>query len=179
MNIVYGGSFNPVTRAHKKIADELIKRFNPEKFIFLPVGNDYNKPELIESSHRLNMLKLLKDGVIDVSDYECCNSYEGTYKTLKNLNLNDVYFVMGYDNLKSLDTWNDYKSLLKEFKIIVVSRPGCFFDDSVIKDYMDNIIVIDDLDLEISSSLFRDTRNFDLLDPRVGEYIKENNLYRK
>ena len=39
MIIIFGGAFNPPTRAHFEIAEKLIEKFNPDTFYFLPVGN--------------------------------------------------------------------------------------------------------------------------------------------
>ena len=43
----FGGSFNPVTKAHVDLALEIVKMFNMDKVIFVPVGDNYNKKGLI------------------------------------------------------------------------------------------------------------------------------------
>ena len=48
----FGGSFNPVTKAHVDLALEIVKMFNMDKVIFVPVGDNYNKKGLINEKHR-------------------------------------------------------------------------------------------------------------------------------
>lgn len=177
MNIVFGGSFNPITKGHQLIAEHLIKKYSPKKLVFLPVGNDYGKPELIDSKHRINMIKLICNDVITVSDYECVNEYKGTYETLQNLGYEDAYFVIGYDNLKSLKSWNNYDKLLSEYHLIVVNRPNCELKLDAFKGYEDRVLIVDDIDLDVSSSQFRETKDWSIIDERVAEYIKANKLY--
>ena len=40
---IFGGSFNPPHKMHKKIALDLIKRGYVEKVVYVPTGNKYNK----------------------------------------------------------------------------------------------------------------------------------------
>lgn len=54
----FGGSFNPPTNAHITLAKSAIKICNLEKVIFVPVGDFYEKKDLISGIHRYNMLKI-------------------------------------------------------------------------------------------------------------------------
>ena len=87
MIIVYGGTFNPPTVAHRKIAEVVVKGFNPNKFILLPVGDRYTwKDQFVPFEHRFNMLKLLfKEDIFEVSDLENIDEYKGTYQSLKTI----------------------------------------------------------------------------------------------
>ena len=68
----FGGSFNPVTKAHVDLALEIVKMFNMDKVIFVPVGDNYNKTGLIYEKHRYNMLKIATNGYkdLEISDIE-------------------------------------------------------------------------------------------------------------
>ena len=68
----FGGSFNPITNAHIQIALNILKRYNLDKIIFVPVGNNYQKAELIDEKHRYNMIKIaIQDyKTLQVSDIE-------------------------------------------------------------------------------------------------------------
>ena len=59
MIIIYGGAFNPPTKAHYLIAKELIEKFKPDTFYFLPVGEKYNKPGMASFKNRFNMAESL------------------------------------------------------------------------------------------------------------------------
>ena len=43
----FGGSFNPVTKAHVELAKEITNKYKLDKVIFVPVGDKYNKMGLM------------------------------------------------------------------------------------------------------------------------------------
>ena len=180
MNIVYGGSFNPPTKAHKLIIDKLFMVFHPDNIIVVPVGDAYGKASLIPYEYRLEMAKRL-DNRIFVSSLENTGKYLGTYNLLKKLSedFSDLYYVIGSDNLINLDTWIDYKDLLRDFKFIVFNRHNLDLMDIILEKYpefKDNFLVIE-IDYDISSTEFRKTKNKELVPSEVYDYIVENNLY--
>ena len=68
----FGGSFNPVTKAHVELAEEIRNKYGLDKVIFVPVGDKYNKIGLISEKHRNNMLKIAicKYDNLEVSNIE-------------------------------------------------------------------------------------------------------------
>ena len=72
INVIFGGSFNPPTVAHYEISKQIIEHFNVLDFVFMPTGNNYSKPELINASHRYKMLELVCKKLKNarVSDFE-------------------------------------------------------------------------------------------------------------
>jgi nicotinate-nucleotide adenylyltransferase len=180
MNIVYGGSFNPPTKAHKLIIDKLFLTFRPNNIIVVPVGDSYNKASLIPFNHRFEMAKLLDYRII-VSDYEHNDKYLGTYNLLNRLKeeYDDLYYVIGSDNLINLDKWIDYKDLLRDFKFIVFNRHNRDLQEIIMDkypDYKSHFLIIE-IDYEISSTEFRETLNKDLIPEDVYKYIVDNKLY--
>ena len=109
MKVVFGGAFNPVTNAHIKLYEHIMKNLDVTEFIFLPVSNAYTKSELVSNYHRLAMLKLaLKDYPdVDICEMEMDDSnFLGTYQSLIRIADNyddDVAFVVGADNLINMD----------------------------------------------------------------------------
>ncbi len=180
MNIVFGGSFNPPTKAHKLILDKLFLLFKPDNIIIVPVGDNYQKKGLIDYTHRLEMVKLLDSRVI-VSTLENNDVYLGTYDLLKKLSedYDDLYYIIGSDNLMKLDTWIDYKNLLKDFKFIVFNRYSVPLEDVILEKYpefKDRFLIIQ-IDYDVSSSKFRETKDANLIPSEVYDYIIENKLY--
>lgn len=177
MLLVYGGSFNPITEAHYEIAKLLKDKYN-SNFVFVPVGNSYSKKNLIDFNHRFNMVSIvankLNARVIDNEDNE---KYLGTYDLLKKLQKEDkdIYFILGADNIVNLNNWINAKSLIKEFKFIVLTRDNIEFDFSMFE-YPQNFEVVKIVS-DISSSEFRENKNINIIDEDVLKYIKENNLY--
>ena len=183
MIIIYGGAFNPPTKAHYLIAKELINKFNPDTFYFLPVGEKYNKPGMESFNKRFEMTKLLADKLsrCEVSTKENEPTFRGTYYMLKEFSLidSDLYFVMGADNLDYLDTWINADELIKTNKFIVLSRKG--FDvhslvNEKYQNYKDNFTIVE-IDNDLSSTIFRTSLNKEILLDEVYDYIKENKLY--
>lgn len=188
MNIVFGGTFNPPTKAHYLIINYLLNKYNPENLIIVPVSNKYPK-EKISDEKRLEMLEILfknKDRRIIISDIEIKNKIVGTYYTLKELNkeYQDIYFIMGADNFSYLDKWIESKKLLNEFKFIIISRDNIDIKElikSKFKDYQNNIIIDNNLNFDISSTKIRENKLFtkEYLNEEIIDYIKKNNLYKE
>ena len=183
MIIIYGGAFNPPTKAHYLISKKLIETFNPDTFYFLPVGEKYNKPGLACFADRFNMTQILCSKLPNcvVSTKENEEKFRGTYYMLKEFSEvdKDLYFVMGADNFDYLDNWIMADNLIKEFKFIILTRTGYDVDKLIEEKYKDhkNNFTIVKFDLPISSTIFRNFKEKDILLEEVYEYILENNLY--
>lgn len=183
MIIIYGGAFNPPTKAHYEIAKKLIEEFKPDLFYFLPVGEKYNKKGMASFKERFNMTKILADKLenASVSDKENEEHFRGTYYMLKDFSLveKDIYFVMGADNFDYLDNWIMADKLIEEFKFIILTRKGYDVYELIDKKYSnhkENFIVVE-VDYQISSTYFRDTKDNSILLDEVYQYIIENKVY--
>ena len=115
--VVYGGCFNPPLNSHFGLAEQLLNEYeNIEKVVFVPVNDDYrnssfyDKELIISAEDRYNMLKLVcdKNDRLDVSRIEIDEGRQlNTYETLERIQViypeNKISFLMGSDNLKSLE----------------------------------------------------------------------------
>lgn len=188
---VFGGSFNPPHKMHKNMALELINKGYLDKVIFVPTGNKYKKDGLISDIDRYNMLKLMckKNNNLKVSKYELSKNLRYAYETLdhfQKLYKNDeVYFILGSDNLKLFKTWKNYEYILSNYKLLIVLRDN---DDVLslldeFKEYENSLIFVDIDKKDLSSTLIRNdlknnkTDHLDELEEAVLKYIRENNLY--
>lgn len=184
MYIVYGGSFNPPTKAHFNIVTNLLQVFSNSKVIILPVGNKYNKDSLIAFNHRFFMLELLfnNNPKVIISNLEDNNDFLGTLDSLKKLkeNYREISFVIGSDNITDLDKWINYQELLENIFLIIIKRGQDDVNKLMAKysKYNPKYKVID-LKEEGSSSLVRNdiTLNKHLIDDKVYNYIIVNKLY--
>ncbi len=180
MNIVYGGSFNPPTKAHERIVNLLQKKFKPQNIIIVPTASNYTWKNVPSFKHRYNMCCIAFKKAL-VSDIENKNlNYKGTLFTLETLSktYDDIYFCMGADNILQIKKWINYEILLKKFHFIILGRNGIdveSFVENNLKEYKDRFIFID-LDIDISSSMYRNTKDISLISEEVLEYIKKNNL---
>ena len=186
---IFGGCFNPPHKMHKDIAINLINNKYVDKVIYVPTGNKYQKRELLSDNDRYKMLKLMIKGndKLLVSDYEFNNELTYTYQTLdyfkKKYKNDEIYFIMGADNLDEFDTWKNYQYILKNYKLLVINR-GAFDKEELLKKYQgyqENIIFAKQDIHFISSSYIRSNINdksmVEYLDTAVLNYIKLNNLY--
>lgn len=191
MIILYGGSFNPPTIAHYKISEYLITKYKPKHFIFVPVGNYYQKEELIDFKYRYEMVKILSEKLTNayVSDYENQPSYKGTITTLDHFqNIykdEDLHYVIGADNLPSLSTWIEFVRLISTYKFIVLNRNNINLKeiirhDEILKNYQKAFIIEEDFPkISVSASDYRNNFDDTVVLPEINSYIYKNNLYSR
>ena len=189
MIVVFGGAFNPVTNAHIKVCEFVNSKFSDSEFIFLPVSNAYTKSELVSNYHRVNMLEIAITECerASVNQMEISDSdFLGTYQSLIRLSDSyddDIYFVVGADNLVGMEKWINIEGILSEFKIIVLGRnqidpKRIILRNNVLKRYMSSFIIFEDFSVDISSTGFRKSFEQNLVPSKVYEYIIKNELYR-
>lgn len=189
MIVVFGGAFNPVTKAHLKVYQFINEKLNPKSFMFLPVSSVYSKSNLIENNHRYEMLRLATKQFknVIVSDLELNDQeFLGTYQSLlriKELYHDEIVFVVGADNIIGMERWIRVEDFLTEFKVVVLNRNQIDVNElidsnKVLKRFKSSFIIFKDFEVTLSSTQFRDTMNQELVPKEVYEYIQDNKLYR-
>lgn len=184
---IFGGSFNPIHNAHINIARYILNKLDLDKIIVIPVGKPSHKNLKMADSHlRLEMCQKAfeMDEKIVVSDIEIKSpktSY--TIDTLKKLISiygwhNEFYEIVGEDSADSLDSWKNYKEILKLSKMVVFRR-GHY--KNIISH--NNLIYLDTPLYELSSTMIREKikKNEDVskyIPENVLKIITENNLYK-
>lgn len=196
---VFGGSFNPPINSHIELAKEIINKCEDiEKLIFVPVSTKYNKQGLEADKHRYNMLNLIckNQEKLEVSDIELNSKKQlYTFQTLDLLKAKygkdyELWFVMGTDNLREIETWKEPERLLRDYKIIVLERgndnlESIISNSSILANNKRSLIKIEGIDrINLSSTMIRDKiksgENVEKYIPKeVLEYIRENKLYIK
>lgn len=179
----FGGCFNPPTIAHVEIAKRALNECKLNKVIFIPMGNKYEKKDLIDFNFRLEMLNLCLNNeekleVSNLQENQEKKTYAiDTFKILEEKYPNtEKFFIMGNDNFIKMPKWKSYEELKEKYQYIVFKR-----NENILDENLKNITYIKS-DFNISSSLIRkyikENKSLDeLLDNRVEEYIKNNNLY--
>lgn len=171
------------------MAKTLIKEYNLDKVFFVPVGNYYEKENLIDAKHRYNMLKLTVENneKLDVEKIIAKSKIKlyasDTFRLIKQkYNNEDIFFIMGSDNFRKMPTWNNYEELIENYNIIVVERER----KKIRYENPENIIeYVPKKMAEIDSTQIRkmiqnnDEEAKKYLNPKVYKYIIENNLYKK
>ena len=190
----FGGSFNPPTIAHERLAEEIAEKFNLDKVYFVPVGNSYRKNGLIDENKRFEMLSTIKNRKIDVLDIELNLNKEistiDAFNLINNKFLNsENYFILGGDNLEKLPNWKKAESCL-ENNIIAIGRgkdlENIIDENELLKKHKNKIFAFNTNKLyDYSSTEVREAlKSKDMntlqkmLNKKVYLYIEQNNLYK-
>lgn len=166
---VFGGSFNPPTIAHVDLAKQILaKNKDIEKVIFVPVSTKYNKKGLASDLDRFNMLKCICDNEknLEVSSIELDSERQlYTIETLRTIHQQypnkNIFFVLGTDNLKELQTWHNADKLLEEFKMLVLERDNDVMEkiienNNILKQHKEAFIKLEKIQrINLSSSYVR------------------------
>lgn len=177
---IFVGSFNPVHEGHIKVANYLLDNNYVDKVLMLATPNYWNKQEPTPIKDRVNMLKFYEKDNLIIDDIHNKDPY--TYQVLRNLKKDypndELYLIMGADNIINLDKWKNIEEILVN-KIIVVNR-----NDIDINKYLKNfpkeqfIIIPSFPNIDISSTQIRNG-NHQHLKKEVKAYIERNHLYEK
>lgn len=169
----FGGCFNPLTNAHLNLIKEAIEKEKLDRVYFVPMGNNYEKKDLIDFSHRKNMINLAIENEEKISVLDFLGNINqkmyaiDSFKIIdENFKTADRYFIMGTDNFKNLNGWKEANLLKNNYKYIILDRNS----PSNTKD--------------ISSSMVREkikkNEKIDEFVPeKVKSYIYKNKLYLK
>ncbi|HIG0358563.1 TPA: nicotinate-nicotinamide nucleotide adenylyltransferase [Clostridium sporogenes] len=135
--VIITGTFNPVTKAHIKLALLAAKVMHYATVIYVPAKNTFLKSwkhmegsDILSENERIDMLSMaIKPYGFFYDTCEIKGIVPGdTYNTLHYLakkydtNIDKVYYVFGSDKLTELKKWYKSELLLREFKFLVVRR---------------------------------------------------------
>ena len=201
---LFGGVFDPVHRAHIKMAKMAADQLRLETVRWIPAGNPAHKKIDTSAKHRLNMLQIalknLRDERMVIDQRELSNNSSKpsyTCETIKSL-MRDFpkkkfFWILGEDQLLKFKSWKNWKWLLENLVLVLCRRP----EDSIrinksfsylsvtiesLEEYGGKIMVLDMCPDNVSSSCIRDLIRkgqvpLEILDEEVYEYAKKNKLY--
>ena len=181
--VIFGGTFDPIHNGHLRIANEAAKKFDAS-IIFVPSKSPRWKEPEETPNQRLDMLQIaLKEAqfsyeicLFELESNEEVNYSINTVKYLKEKYKNDnLYFLIGADQVNKFRDWKDALELSKLARIIYVNRPDFDLDKSIIKEF--NMLDLNYFESgEVSSSKIREMKSVDL-PYEVLKYIEVNRLY--
>ena len=189
---IFSGTFNPIHKAHIKMAEYVLENFGFDKIIFIPAYKPPHKdyaPEM--SQHRYNMVKLAiqYNPHFEISDIEYKNEGK-SYSYLTALELNKQYkidgkinFIIGTDAFKKIESWYETDKFKKLVDFIVYIRENEEVDLTHLKNKGYNYKIAKMPFLDISSTELRNRISNglpikDLVTEEVEDYINKNELYR-
>lgn len=188
MIVIFGGAFNPVHSEHINMIKHLLTRKEVEKVVVLPSNNPPHKDCPTSFSQRVDMLRLALEGVerVEICDYENRDQIKHyTCETLPQLKkiYGNIAFVIGGDSLEAFDTWKDPDKIIKECPLYVFTRGKSEKFKKALELWRGkgaDITVCDYDPKDVSSTLIRYNimlGNFEYIDEKVKDYIKQNGLY--
>ncbi len=184
---IYVGSFNPVHNGHITVINHLLNNDYIDKVLVIATGNYWDKDNLIDIKYRIGMLKLFENNQIMVD--EEMNAIPYTYLILRELHKkyqrDELYLIIGADNIISFDKWKEYEEIIANNKILVIPRDDIQLDNYLDKYKKDKFIIVKDFDkVLISSSKIRallTERRYNecekYINKKIIDYIIKNNLY--
>jgi|TARA_B100001063_G_scaffold19016_1_gene14671 nicotinate-nucleotide adenylyltransferase len=127
---ILGGSFDPAHKGHLAISKEAAKRFKLKQIIWA-----ITKKNPLKKKSKTSLSKRIQDckKITKQTDYIKVKFYEKMIKSNKTINLinyfyknksNEIYFLMGADNLVNFHKWHKWKTISQKCKIIVFDRQG-------------------------------------------------------
>ena len=127
---ILGGSFDPAHKGHLAISKEATKRFKLNQIIWaITKKNPFKEKSSTDILDRIKFCKKIikKTNFIKVKFYEDKIKSNKTIDLINHLTknkLNEIYFLMGADNLINFHKWHKWKIISKKCNIVVFDRHG-------------------------------------------------------
>ena len=197
---IYGGTFNPIHRAHIHLVREFAKRLSLDRLLLIPTGTPPHKvaKQLASNEDRLCMLRLaaaeITECAVEISEMEMRREGKSyTADTLTELKAlypkDELFLLMGEDMFLTIDKWYQPERI---FRAAVVCGAPRDFDsmqklqahgEDVQKRYpefsynLQNIPYVPGSSTEVRERLSAGDKVSDLLQETVEDYIRERGLY--
>ncbi|MGX9395885.1 nicotinate-nucleotide adenylyltransferase [Mycoplasma sp. 1573] len=181
---LFGGTFDPIHKGHILIAQHACKTLNLDKIILIPANQNPDKKNQPSASNqdRYNMVKIAIQDFdnFEVSDFEIKRTGPSyTFETLKyfkqKYSQDELFFILGSDNLSSLNKWQGVNDFSKWVKLVCFRRTKNF---SKINAKKYNVLILDNPLWDFAATEYRQG-NIKIVDSRVQSYIGKNFLYAR
>lgn len=186
--IVFGGSFNPPTLAHRDMTEALLHAYPMAEVWLMPSGDRHDKAGFLPDEQRLEMLEIVRHTLSEPDRVAVCDlelqdtGVTETYKTVGRLAAAEptrsFRYVFGGDAYLGMPTWRYGEAMQAELPMIVIPR-----DKITLKVGSNCDVLTLNLDKGISSTEVR--RRLDrgqaidqLVCDGIREYIARHRLYQ-
>jgi nicotinate-nucleotide adenylyltransferase len=180
---LFGGTFDPIHRAHLIVAREAADTFSLDQVLFIPAANPPHKEAGASYEDRYKMVQLACacEPRFIASRLEQGREKSYSIHTIERVKAQpgagQVYFIIGSDAFAEIRSWHRWEDVVRETEFIVVSRPGHAYSIPPGA----KVHRLETLALPVSSSetrqaLARGEAPEELPEP-VAEYICEHGLY--
>jgi nicotinate-nucleotide adenylyltransferase len=194
---IFGGTFNPPHIGHLILAETAADALGLDRVFFVPAADPPHKIGLPRASveHRVQMVAIAIAGndLFELSRVDV--DRPGPQFAVDTLTIfqeqypaAELHFLMGSDSLRDLLTWTRPRDLVRQCKLVVMSRPVVPPDyDNLfaeIPELEDRLISISSPEIQISSTnIVARIQNGQSVRYRIQdsirEYIAEHGLYQE
>jgi len=187
---IFGGTFDPIHHGHLIVAEYVREHVGLDRIIFIPTDISPHKQAANPASakDRLAMLReaIRSNPFFESTDLEVARggvSYTvETLRTLKQRSpAEDLYLLIGADNISDFLTWREPGEIVRLAQIIVMNRPG-FKRTVPDSPLLANVIQCEVPNIDISATeirrrLLKGLPISYLVPPSVAKYIARHHLY--
>lgn len=186
---IFGGTFNPIHKAHIQIASEAKKQLGLDFVLVMTGGNPPHKRDEEIPDAKIRHI-MVKKAVKDIDflipcDWEV-NREEFSYSVdtlifFKKLYPDDeIYFIIGGDSYSFFHKWYKPEEILRLCRLAVYKR-NTAVDDAFFKKNNAAVSIIEGEFMDVSSTAVRCNPNafMNVLPEAVGRFITEYRLYKK
>lgn len=173
------GSFDPIHIGHIYMATQALNLKLVDDVLFIPAFQNPWKENSTSFWTRCHMVDLA------LSDLEHCDkstieselnppyySYNTLIKIKEYYSEYDLYLIVGEDIISEIQNWYRGDWILENFKLIVVSRPNCEYNNKV-----DIPKTINISSTEIRNMYKEGKQVYPLVPKIVNDYIKQYKIY--
>jgi nicotinate-nucleotide adenylyltransferase len=188
---LFGGSFDPVHRAHVTLAEAALAELQLAAVRWIPAGQPWQKSRTItEAERRVAMVQLAiahePRFVLDRIEIERAGP-SFTLDTVRELAAREPgtqwFLLIGQDQYAGLHTWRDWRELLGRVVLAVANRPGDQRQPHPdVQRFPHRMVPLPMLDISSTDIRARVAAGQDisqLVPPDVARYIETHGLYRR
>ena len=187
---IFGGSFDPVHRAHVALARLALRELALDELCWVPAGQPWQKArELTPAVHREAMVRLAIAGEPRFTLARCELERDGPSFTVDTVRLLQAarpgvrwYLLIGQDQYATLHTWHGWQDLLGLVTVAVANRPDAPLaaDPQVLRAPHEAVALpmMDVSSTDIRLRIASGERIDDLVPETVARYIELHGLYR-
>lgn len=135
---LFGGSFDPPHAGHVSVVKEALKTLPIDRLMVVPAARNPFKPAVRASGEaRYGWLKKIFASYekVEISDFEIAqNRSVYTIETVRHYApmCNELYLIIGADNLESLERWHCFEELDAAVRWVVATRGDIPIPDRMI-----------------------------------------------
>jgi len=187
---LFGGTFDPVHRAHVALAEAALAELHLDELRWIPAGQPWQKARNVTPAvHRVAMVEWAiahqPRFVLDRSEVDRRGA-SFTLDTVRALALaqpgTQWFLLIGQDQYAGLHTWRDWQTLLGLVVLAVANRPGPAQQPGAeVLAFPHRMVPLPMLDISSTDIRCRVAAGHDisqLVPPVVARYIETNRLYR-